>query len=93
MPDELSFYRRRNIPLPRECPNCRYYRRLTYRNPSALRTTVCMCSGEESSNGKYKNTVLHDHGSSACGKSMDTTIESDSDCIIYCEKCYQKEVF
>ena len=91
--DELSFYRRKNIPLPRECPNCRYYRRLAYRNMTSLREVVCMCSGADLSNGIYKNTILHEHGEKPCGKEIDTTIDSNYDFIIYCEECYKKEVF
>ena len=91
--DELAFYKRKNIPLPRECPNCRYYRRLAYRNPTILRETICMCGGEDLSNGIYKNTVLHQHGSTPCGKNINTTINEKDDFLIYCEECYKKEVF
>ena len=91
--DELAFYRRRNLPLPRKCPNCRYYRRLAYRNPSVLRDTVCMCGGETLSNGVYQNTIGHEHGASACGKNISTTIPEDAGLIVYCEECYKKEVF
>lgn len=91
--DELAFYRRRNLPIPRECPNCRYYRRLAYRNPTTLRETVCMCAGEELSNDIYKNTVVHEHGTSLCGKTLNTTIPDSNGLLIYCEECYKKEVF
>lgn len=91
--DELNYYRRKGIPLPRECPNCRYYRRLEYRNPTKLRDVVCMCFKDGSSNGVYMNTVLHSHGEEPCNKKVKTTISEDSDVIIYCEDCYKKEVF
>jgi len=87
--DELIFYRKRNIPLPKQCPNCRYYRRLAYRNPTCLRDLTCMCANGQS---VYKNTVLHDHGEGTCGKKIETTIPADSKKIIYCESCYQREV-
>jgi hypothetical protein len=90
---ELAFYRRRKLPLPRICPNCRYYRRLAYRNPTILRNTTCMCMGEKLSNGVYSNTVLHQHGASPCGKNIDTTIAGDANLIIYCDECYKKEVY
>lgn len=89
--DELSFYRRRGIPLPRECPNCRYYRRLAYRNFTSLKETVCMCDGENKN--IFKNTVLHQHGAGACNKKIETTIDPNSGFIIYCEECYKKEVY
>ncbi len=91
--DELIYYRRKKIPLPRKCPNCRYYRRLEYKNPTELREVTCMCMGEELSNGVYKNTIVHSHGEGPCGKSIDTTFKNDSDLIIYCEECYKKEVY
>ena len=91
--DELSFYRRKNIPIPRLCPNCRHYRRLEYRNPTSLRSTTCMCKGEGLAEGVYKNTILHAHGASPCGKNIDTTIRKNSGLIVYCEECYKKEVY
>ncbi len=91
--DELSFYRRRNLPLPRGCPNCRYYRRLAYRSPTKLRETVCMCMGDNLSNDIFQNTALHQHGTLPCGKNITTTIEEKLGLIVYCEECYKKEVF
>ncbi|MDQ3075587.1 MAG: hypothetical protein M3Q34_00460 [bacterium] len=92
--DELAFYRRRNLPLPRKCPNCRYYRRMEYRNPTVLKQISCMCVGEESLvNDVYKNTVIHEHGTTPCSKVVDTTIETDKGYLVYCEDCYKKEVF
>ncbi len=91
--DELSSYRRKNIPLPRDCPNCRHYRRLEYRNPTILRDTICMCAGDDLSNGVYQNTVSHSHGGAPCGKDIQTTIKEDGGYIIYCDECYKKEVF
>ncbi len=91
--DELSFYQRRGIPLPRECPNCRHYRRLAYKDPIKLRNVICMCMGENLSNGIYKNTIEHPHGSSPCGKNINTTTGADFNYIIYCDECYKKEIY
>jgi hypothetical protein len=91
--DELAYYRRKGIPLPRKCPNCRYYRRLDYRNPTVLRDIVCMCNGSEMANGVYTNTATHTHGSGPCAKEIQTTIKEDGGYIIYCDECYKKEVF
>lgn len=43
--DELVFYKQKNIPLPRRCPNCRHYQRLKYRNAMRLYTRNCMKEG------------------------------------------------
>ena len=42
VPDELQFYKQKNLPLPRFCPNCRHYDRLKYRNPIKLYNRGCM---------------------------------------------------
>ncbi len=45
IPQELQFYQRLNLPLPRLCPNCRHYARLAQRNPLKLWKRQCMkCS-------------------------------------------------
>ncbi len=90
---ELEYYKRKNIPLPRKCPNCRYYRRLNYRNPPILRDTVCMCNGTASNGNTYINTANHMHGGIPCGKKIQTTIRKEDDCIIYCEECYKQEMY
>ena len=93
IPDELSFYRRRNVPLPRECSNCRHHRRLSYRNKTSLRNIQCMCKGENLSNGVYENTVEHMHGKVPCDKKIQTTIDANSGYTIYCEECYKTEIY
>ncbi|RJP43898.1 hypothetical protein C4587_02410, partial [Candidatus Parcubacteria bacterium] len=55
-PFELEFYRRIGVPVPRLCPNCRYYARLKFRNPMRLWTRQCMCIGVGSENKVWKNT-------------------------------------
>lgn len=41
IPQELQFYKRMNLPLPRLCPNCRHYERLAMRNPFKLWDRNC----------------------------------------------------
>lgn len=38
---ELQFYRDRNLPIPRECHECRYKRRVDQRNPRRLWERTC----------------------------------------------------
>ncbi len=40
--NELQFYKQKNLPLPRYCPNCRHYERIKYRNPLKLWDRSCM---------------------------------------------------
>lgn len=72
-PSELQFYKLKNLPLPRFCPNCRHYQRLKYRNPMRLYERTCM---------KY-----------GCQNKFQTTYAPDKSEIVYCEKCYQQEVY
>ena len=73
VPNELQFYRQKNLPLPRYCPNCRHYQRLKYRNSMKLYTRKCMKEG--------------------CKNTFETSYAPDRTEIIYCEKCYQQEVY
>jgi hypothetical protein len=73
IPEELSFYRRMNLPLPRLCPNCRHYERLAQRNPMKLWTRSCMKEG--------------------CTNEFETSYAPERPEIVYCEKCYQQEVY
>jgi hypothetical protein len=45
LPEELVFYKRMNLPLPRLCPNCRHYERMQKRNPLKLWHRSCMNKG------------------------------------------------
>ena len=72
-PEELQFYKRMNLPLPRLCPNCRHYKRLTQRNSIKLWHRKCMKEG--------------------CNNEFETNYAPARKEIIYCERCYQNEVY
>ena len=82
VPDELRFYRLMKIPLPRFCPNCRYYERRKWINPWKLWHRQCICS--------KKN---HFHGQIKCETEFETSYAPERPEIVYCEKCYQAEVY
>jgi hypothetical protein len=73
IPDELSFYKRMNLPLPHFCPNCRHYQRLKQRNPLKLWHRHCMKLN--------------------CPNEFETSYAPDRPEIVYCERCYQQEVY
>ena len=73
IPEELQFYKRMNLPIPRICPNCRYFIRLKRTSPWRLWHRTCMKEG--------------------CNNEFETSYSPDRLEIIYCEKCYQKEVY
>ena len=89
-PQELSFYRRFNIPLPRKCPNSRHLERINQRNGIALYERKCGCLG--TSRGEYKNMNSHLHGTTACENTFQTAYGPEQPQIVYCEQCYQQEV-
>ncbi|MEK7128078.1 MAG: hypothetical protein AAB933_00750, partial [Patescibacteria group bacterium] len=93
IPDELNFYRKMNLPLPRLCPNCRTFERLKQRTGIELYKRSCQCDGENSKNNLYRNTISHAHGSEPCSVSFETSYSPDRPEIVYCEKCYQQEVY
>jgi hypothetical protein len=80
IPQELTFYKRLGIPLPRKCPKCRHYDRVLKKNPSKLWHRSCMC---ELGN--------HDH-TGKCQKEFETAYAPERPEKVYCESCYQKEV-
>ncbi len=41
VPDELQFHRSKKLPLPRFCPNCRHYERLSFRNKMRIYNRDC----------------------------------------------------
>ncbi len=73
IPEELKFYKRMNLPLPRLCPNCRHYARINLRNPLKLWYRKCMKDG--------------------CENGFQTSYAPERPEIVYCEKCYQQEIY
>jgi len=71
--DELIFYKKMNLPLPRLCPNCRTFERLKQRTGMKLYTRKCMKEG--------------------CQNEFETSYPLDRPEIVYCERCYQQEVY
>ncbi len=55
--DELRFYKKMNIPLPRLCSNCRHYQRLQNRNPLKLWHRSCM---KKECNNEFETTYSPD---------------------------------
>ncbi len=81
LPEDLKFYKRINIPIPRLCSNCRRYQRLKQRNPLKLWHRQCMCNKK------------HTHHTNRCEIEFQTSYAPDRPEIVYCEKCYQQEVY
>ena len=81
--DELRFYQLMKIPLPRYCPNCRYYKRRQFINPFKLWHRQCICDKANHPN----------HLDTRCSNEFETSYAPERPEIVYCEKCYQQEVY
>ncbi len=73
VPNELIFYKKMKIPIPRRCFYCRHGARLKKRNPYKLWHRKCMQDG--------------------CKNEFETSYAPERPEIVYCEKCYQAEVY
>ncbi|MDD2870791.1 MAG: hypothetical protein PHS49_02275 [Candidatus Gracilibacteria bacterium] len=68
---ELEFYRKHNLPIPKRHPDQRHLDRMKLRN----------------------TRKLYDRKCDKCGVDMKTTYSPERPEIIYCESCYEKEVY
>jgi len=80
--NELIFYRKLNIPIPRRCFYCRHKDRVSRRNPFKLWHRQCDCSQEGHKNHKGR-----------CGQEFETSYSGDRKEKVYCESCYQQQYF
>jgi hypothetical protein len=103
IPPELALYRQLGVPLPRLCPSCRHARRIRTRNPFTLWKRKCQCVGaklqasnsksQTNSNSQYQNTATHFHGDAPCPNEFETSYAPERPETVYCEQCYNAEVF
>jgi CxxC-x17-CxxC domain-containing protein len=68
---ELEFYRKHNLPIPKRHPDQRHLDRMKLRNPRKLYDRKC----------------------DKCGVDMKTTYSPERPEIVYCEDCYNKEIY
>ena len=81
VPNELIFYKKMQIPIPRRCFHCRHANRVKRRRPFKLWQRSCMCEKKG-----------HDH-EGKCEVEFETSYAPDRPEITYCQKCYQQEVY
>lgn len=81
IPQELEFYRKMDLPLPRYCHNTRHHRRLRQLNPFRTWQRRCMCT-----------STAHGHTDN-CPAVIETTFAPERQEIVYCEDCYMKEAY
>ncbi len=81
LPDELNIYNNLDAPIPILCPNCRHAERYALRNPLKLWRRQCMCDKK------------HNNHEGKCEVEFETSYAPERPEIIYCERCYQQEVY
>ena len=86
---ELQFYRKHNIPLPDKCPNCRYFERFAILPKPSLYRRQCMCGSINSP----QTTREHFHGAGKCKEEFETSYTPERPEIVYCEQCYNQEIY
>ncbi|OGI74210.1 hypothetical protein A2740_01610 [Candidatus Nomurabacteria bacterium RIFCSPHIGHO2_01_FULL_43_16] len=87
--NELNFYKKMNIPIPRRCFHCRHQARVKRTNPFKLWHRSCMCKKENHFHGAGDPR----QGGARCPVEFETSYAPDRPEIVYCEKCYQAEVY
>jgi len=85
--NELLFLRKEALPLPRRCPNCRYKRRFDLRPPRRLWHGHCKCGSTSS-----PQAINHGH-EGQCPNEFETVYDPQRPEKVYCEQCYNKEVY
>ncbi|MFH0819277.1 MAG: hypothetical protein V1898_04745 [Patescibacteria group bacterium] len=78
---EINFYEKYNISKPKKCFDCRHQARFKLENPHYLWKRQCMCT-----------QINHNHHG-RCSKEFETTYSSERKELIYCETCYQQEIY
>jgi len=94
---ELDFYLKHNLPIPTKHPDTRHEERMKLRNPRKLFTRICDCPNC-AENHKTKWTYQSENFTlnTKTGKEwlkMQTTYSPDREEIVYCEECYNREVY
>ncbi|MEK7082380.1 MAG: hypothetical protein AAB915_01750 [Patescibacteria group bacterium] len=93
IPQEMEFYRKMNVPVPRQCFYCRLDEKMKGQpHPARLWTRACQCTGQGSENNVYHNEAGHFHATVHCPNEFQTSYAPDRPEIVYCEPCYQAEV-
>ena len=82
--NEFNFYKTLSIPIPRKCFFCRHADRIAKRNPFRLWHRKCMKAGcPNEFETSYAPDPRYAEGSGEARRPE----------IVYCEKCYQSEVY
>lgn len=79
---ELDFYKQQGLPVPKYCPACRQQQRMAMRPQRELWQRQCMCTQPD-----------HAHGTQQCDAEFSTAYSPNDKALVFCELCYQKEIY
>lgn len=79
--NELNFYRQEKVPWPRLCPTCRYKKRFSLQIPRKIAPGQCSC-----------DKASHGH-EAICPNKFETPYSAGKMKKVYCESCYNKEIY
>jgi hypothetical protein len=89
---EFDFLKKMGLPLPRLCPNCRFFERMKQVNPPKFWHRACQCAGVGDDRKTYQNIGPHFHGSERCPNEFETSYAPERPEMVYCEVCYNSEI-
>ncbi len=92
---ELQFYREHHIPVPRRHPDQRHKDRLALRNPRRLWERQCDCDNTSHNHHTVETQRVASlpNVATRCPVTFQTSYAPDRPEIVFCEKCYLKEVY
>jgi hypothetical protein len=82
---EETLYKKMKLPLPEKCFPCRRQDRFKMRNPRRLWSRKCMKEGRSDSESPQTRM--------SCENEFETSYAPDRPEKVYCERCYQQEVY
>jgi hypothetical protein len=95
--EELDFYRKHSLPIPKRHPDRRHLDRMALRNPRKLFERICDCLTCQENNKKKWNYREDDFELNTKtwikAKKIQTTYAPERPEIVYCENCYDKEIY
>ncbi len=94
---ELKFYRKHNLPIPRRHPDQRHAERMSARMPDKLYERICDCEGckeHADTIGSYSEKDFSEHLiTKKQARKILTPYSPDRTEIVYCEVCFNKQFF
>lgn len=93
IPQEIEFYKKMQLPFPDKHPNIRHQERLAFRNQRRLWNRQCMCTQPDHNHHSRPACNALPSNAGRCSNIFETTYNPNNTEIVYCEECYNKEIY